>query len=132
MEQSLISDPGSIDEVVEAEENKSKNKNSKNLSNCMITYTSNIKQTYKDKACPPVIDPDLNLFTGDFGSCPDVNNFYLKEVICVAPHLNFNKFRDKIKCSACSSVLHPKGWSKNIRNVHDLDGVCYAMFYNYT
>ena len=98
----------------------------------MIKYTNDIKITYKDKICPPVIDPDLNLFTGDFGSCPDVNNFYLKKVICVAPHLNFSKFKNEIKCSACSSVLHTKGWSKNIRNVHDLNGVCYAMIYNYT
>ncbi len=89
MEQSLISDPGSIDEVVEAEEVKSKNKNSKNLSSCMIKYTNDIKLIYKDKICPPVIDPDLNLFTGDFGSCPDVNNFYLKKVICVGPLLIF-------------------------------------------
>jgi len=130
---SLISDPGSVDTIIEEEENNNRSKNSSNLSDCMLIYLDKIRDTIKEKKIAPILcnpesDPGSAI---EVGSRPDVSKFYLKRVIIVAPHLNFPKFKDEILCSTCQLTLHPNRFSNSVRTVHDLDGVCNVLLHNY-
>ena len=75
---SLISDPGSVDSIIEAEEN---DKNKENLSKDMTDYISEIKSDICrcDKA-NMIYDPLQDLHKIDFSGKPDTSKFYRKKV----------------------------------------------------
>jgi hypothetical protein len=125
----LISDPGTLDDVIEEEE-KNRGKNSRTISTSTLKYLKDLQQKHVTK-CPIFIDPDAEVEQFEFGKEPSIDIFYRKKVICVAPHLNFSMLQRNIKCSTCKQRLYSKRWGASIRTVHDLGGTCNVMLYSY-
>ena len=131
LEEHLISTPHPLHQLDEEEHGTF------TISRHMENYISELqvkiqKSIDENKAINIVVDPDNNTYSlGELGDLPVVENFYKKKVIVVAPHKNFTYYKDEFKCCKCNKTVSPKGWSQDVRMIHDLDRSLYALFYQY-